>query len=79
MATRFNPPDVWQPFGAFTMAAMPGNGQLVFLKGQVALDRNGDPVGVGDMRGQVEQTLENIRTVLASLGGEMGDVISLTQ
>ena len=61
------------------MAAMPGNGQLVFLKGQVALDRNGDLVGVGDMRRQVEQTLENIRTVLASLGGEMGDVISLTQ
>ncbi len=79
MATRFNPPDVWQPYGAFTMAAMPGNGQLVFLKGQVALDRNGDLVGVGDMRRQVEQTLENIRTVLASLGGEMGDVISLTQ
>ena len=79
MATRYNPPDVWQPFGAFAMAAMPEDGQLVFLKGQVALDRDGELVGAGDMRRQVRQTLENIRTVLASLGGEMADVISLTQ
>ena len=79
MATHHNPPEVWQPFGAFSMAAMPGDGQLVFLKGQVALDRDGTLVGEGDMRMQVRQVLENIQAVLASLGGEMGDVISLTQ
>ena len=79
MATHFNPPEVWQPFGAFSMAAMPGDGQLVFLKGQVALDRNGALVGEGDMRAQLCQVLENIGAVLASLGGEMIDVISLTQ
>ena len=79
MATRYNPPEVWQPFGAFSMAAMPGDGQLVFLKGQVALDRNGALVGEGDMRAQLRQVLENIQAVLASLGGEMIDVISLTQ
>lgn len=79
MVTHFNPPEVWQPFGAFSMAAMPGDGQLVFLKGQVALDRNGALVGEGDMRAQLCQVLENIGAVLASLGGEMIDVISLTQ
>ena len=79
MATRHNPQEVWQPFGAFSMAAMPGDGQLVFLKGQVALDRNGALVGEGDMRAQLRQELENIQAVLASLGGEMIDVISLTQ
>ena len=79
MATHFNPPEIWQPFGAFSMAAMPGDGQLVFLKGQVALDRDGTLVGDGDMRAQLRQVLENIRAVLASLGGEMRDVISLTQ
>lgn len=79
MATHHNPPEVWQPFGAFSMAAMPGDGQLVFLKGQVALDRDGTLVGEGDMRMQVRQVLENVQAVLASLGGEMGDVISLTQ
>ena len=79
MAMRHNPPEVWQPFGAFSMAAMPGDGQLVFLKGQVALDRDGTLVGEGDMRMQVRQVLENVQAVLISLGGEMVDVISLTQ
>ena len=78
MAQFFNPPDIWQPFGAFSMAAAPGSGQLVHLKGQVALDRDGQVVGAGDMHAQVHQTLENIKTVLASLGGTMADVISLT-
>lgn len=79
MATHHNPKEIWQPFGAFSMAAMPGEGQLVFLKGQVALDPNGALVGEGDMRAQLRQVLENIEAVLASLGGGMRDVISLTQ
>lgn len=79
MAVRFNPPEVWQPFGAFAMSAMPADGQLAFLKGQVALDRDGELVGVGDMRTQLRQVLENIEAVLASIGGEIGDIISLTQ
>ena len=79
MTTRYNPPEIWQPFGAFSMAAMPGDGQLVFLKGQVALDPDGALVGDGDMRAQLHQVLQNIEAVLAGLGGEMGDVVSLTQ
>ncbi len=78
MAKRFDPPDVWQPFGAFSMAALQGEGQVVHLKGQVALDRDGQVVGKDDMRAQVRRTLENIRTLLAGIGGEMGDVFSLT-
>ena len=79
MATHYNPTEIWQPFGAFSMAAMPGEGQLVFLKGQVALDPDGALVGEGDMRVQLRQVLQNIEAVLASLGGEMGDVVSLMQ
>ncbi len=79
MVDSFNPPDVWAPFGAFSMAVIQGDGQVVHLKGQVALDRDGNVVGKGDMRAQVRQVLENIRTVLAALGGTMGDIVSLTQ
>ncbi len=78
MAERFNPAQIWQPFGAFSMAVAQGDGQIVHLKGQVALDRDGRLVGEGDMRAQVRKVLENIAAVLASLGGKMGDVISLT-
>jgi 2-iminobutanoate/2-iminopropanoate deaminase len=79
VAEFFNPSGVWQPFGPFSLAAAQGDGRIVHLKGQVSLDRDGRVVGAGDMRAQVQQVLENIRAVLASCGGEMRDVISLTQ
>ena len=79
MINSFNPPDVWQPFGTFSMVALQGDGQIVHLKGQVALDRAGNVVGAGDMRAQVRQVLENIRAVLIGIGGEMTDILALTQ
>jgi 2-iminobutanoate/2-iminopropanoate deaminase len=79
MATSFNPPEIWQPFGAFSMVKIQGTGQIVHLKGQVSLDREGQIVGKNDMPVQVRKTLENIQAVLASVGGTMADVISLTQ
>ncbi len=78
MIDSFNPPDVWTPFGAFSMGVIQGDGQIIYLKGQVSLDRDGKIVGKGDMRAQTQRTLENIQAVLASVGGAMGDVISLT-
>ena len=79
MTNRFNPPDVWAPFGTFSMGVVQGEGRVVHLKGQVALDAAGETVGRGDMAVQVRQVLENIQTVLAHIGGEMSDIISLTQ
>jgi len=79
VAEFFDPPGVWQPFGPFSLAAVQGDGRIVHLKGQVALDQSGKVVGAGDMRAQLRQVLENIRAVLASFGGEMRDVIALTQ
>lgn len=78
MAQYVNPSAVWKPFGAFSMAAIQGEGQIVHLKGQVALDREGRIVGKGDMRTQVRKTLENISAVLAAVGGTMGDIVALT-
>lgn len=78
MIDAVDPIGVWEPFGAFSMAAIQGDGRIVHLKGQVALDRDGKVVGAGDMRAQTRQVLENIRAVLAALGGRMEDVLSLT-
>ncbi|UEP37493.1 RidA family protein [Burkholderia ambifaria] len=77
MAEAVNPPELWAPFGAFSMAVVQGDGRIVHLKGQVALDKDGHVVGAGNMRAQVRQTLGNIRDVLAAMGGQMQDVISL--
>lgn len=78
MVDSFNPPNVWAPFGAFSMGVIQGPGQVVYLKGQVALNADGKVVGKGDMRAQVRQTLENIQAVLASVGGKMQDIFALT-
>ena len=79
MARHFNPPSVWQPFGAFSMGVAQGEGQVVYLKGQVSLDPGGSIVGKGDMQAQLRQVLENIQAVLGHVGGTLADVISLTQ
>ncbi len=79
MAESYNPDNVWAPFGAFSMVVLQGTGQIVHLKGQVALDASGAIIGAGDMRAQVRQVLTNLGTVLATIGGKMSDVISLTQ
>ena len=77
MVDAVNPAGVWPPFGAFSMAVIQGDGQVVHLKGQVSLDNQGKIIGAHDMRVQVRKTLENIRDVLGSMGGAMRDVVSL--
>jgi len=79
MAKSFNPDTVWAPFGAFSQSVISGSGKTVYLKGQVALDRDGNIVGEGDMQTQVTQVLENIQTILASMNGQMSDIVSLQQ
>lgn len=79
MAHSFNPPDIWQPFGAFSQAVVAGPGHTVYVKGQVALDPDGAIVGEGDMRAQVRQVLENVAAILAAAGGRMSDIVSIQQ
>jgi len=74
----FNPDSVWRPFGAFSMAVVQGTGQVVHMKGQVSLSKEGNIVGEDDIEKQVTQALENIQSVLASFGGRMEDIYSLT-
>ena len=78
MVQAFNAPGVWPPFGTFSMGVVQGEGHIVHLKGQVALDEESRVVSEGDMPAQVRQVLENIRAVLGHVGGEMSDIISLT-
>ena len=78
MPRFFNPPTIWKPFSAFSMGVVQGDGRIVHLKGQVPLDRDGQVVGQRDMHAQVRKTLENIRDTLVHVGGDLGDVLSLT-
>ena len=79
MAESFNPDQVWKPFGAFSQIVIGGSGKVIYLKGQVSLNPDGDVVGPNDMTVQVEQVLNNIKALLASMNGRMSDIVSLTQ
>lgn len=79
MVEVHDPETVWRPFGPFSQLVICGRGRLVFLKGQVALDRDGRLVGEGDMATQVRQVLDNVAALLAAVGGRMSDIVSLTQ
>ncbi len=64
MAKSFNPPELWAPFGAFSQSVIAGQGKTIYLKGQVALDKDSQIIGEGDMAAQVTQVLQNISDIL---------------
>ena len=72
-----NPPTIAPPTGYSHVAELRG-GKLVFIAGQVALDRSGMVVGQDDYRAQAEQVFKNIGLALASAGGRFDDLVRLT-
>jgi len=55
-----------------------GDGVTVQFTGQVAWDRDENIVGPGDVARQTEVCFENIKAVLAEVGGELEDLVSVT-
>ena len=53
-------------------------GKLVFLSGILSRDSEGQIVGKGDMRRQIQQVFQNIQTALAGVGATMADVVKRT-
>ena len=51
-------------------------GKLVFLSGILSRNENGESVGKGDMRRQIQQVFSKIRTALASAGATFADVVT---
>ena len=52
-----------------------GTGKMIFVAGQLARDANGNCVGKGDMRAQIEQVGENIKTCLGAVGATLADIV----
>ncbi len=78
MSDAFNTPGAVEPFGVFSSAAWQPEGRVLHISGHVAQDAEGNIVGVGDIRSQTRQTLENIKRVLDSVGGTMSDIAKVT-
>lgn len=76
--TQVNPWS-WQDRAGFSQAwKVEGAQSLLFVSGQAPISAEGELVGEGDFASQVEQTLENLRTVLEQAGASMADIVKLT-
>ena len=52
-----------------------GTGRQIFVAGQLARDPQGNCVGKGDMRAQIQQVGENIKACLEAAGATLTDIV----
>ena len=53
-------------------------GNMVYVSGQVAFNAQQEIVGVGDIKAQTRQVMENIKAVLDEAGATFDDVVKVT-
>ncbi len=70
-----NPDALSKPPGYTHVVEATTPGRLVYIAGQLGIDRNGEVAG--DFRAQAVQTFENLKNALAAVGGRFQDVVKL--
>lgn len=71
-----NPPAVFTSPSYSQVVSVTG-GCTIYVSGQVAFDANGEVVGKGDLRAQVQQVYKNLGAVLAAAGASFDDVVKV--
>jgi enamine deaminase RidA (YjgF/YER057c/UK114 family) len=64
----------WNEPLAFAQATRVGD--QLWIAGQVAVDADGAPVGIGDAERQAEQVWANLKAVLKAAGGGLADLVA---
>ena len=78
MERRIVNPWTWQDqFGFVQAHEVTGPGRTLFCAGQTSTDADGNPLHAGDMPAQLDQALENLKTVLREAGFDLSDVVRL--
>ena len=71
-------PWTWQDKFAYVQANEVGEvRRMLICAGQTAMDAEGRPAHVGDMRAQIELALDNLETVLQAADFALADVVRL--
>jgi enamine deaminase RidA (YjgF/YER057c/UK114 family) len=74
---RMNPRALSTP-QTYAQLVVAEGARLVFVAGQVALDRDGNLVGGADLGAQARQVCRNIRAALEAAGGGPDNIVKLT-
>ena len=72
-----NPPEISNPVG-YTHVVRASGSQMIYISGQVAIDKSGNLVGRGDFRAQAIQVHENLKAALAAVDAGFADVVKMT-
>jgi enamine deaminase RidA (YjgF/YER057c/UK114 family) len=75
--TEFLKPEGLAAANGYSHVVITRPGKLIFISGQVALNRQGELVGKDNLQAQTEQVFENIRTALTAGGANFGDVVKI--
>jgi enamine deaminase RidA (YjgF/YER057c/UK114 family) len=73
---RINPAELARPSGFSHAVSVPA-GRMVFLAGQIGMDRDGK-LAAGGVVPQFEQALANLLIALTQAGGQPSDLVSVT-
>ncbi|WP_139490659.1 RidA family protein [Brevibacillus dissolubilis] len=76
-ATFINPETMPPTFG-YTHVVEVRNARTIYVSGQIALNKDGQVVGAGDLAVQTKQVFENIKSALDAAGVGFHDVVKLT-
>ena len=77
-ALRFVKSDTLPPSPGYSQAVeVPKGSRIIYVAGQVAMDRSGKLVGEGDFKSQAKQTFENLKAALKASGASFDNVVKL--
>jgi enamine deaminase RidA (YjgF/YER057c/UK114 family) len=65
-----------QPTPAYSQVVVSTPGKIIFVAGQVGVDKDGKVVG-NDLQAQAKQVFDNIKTALAAAGATFDDVVKI--
>lgn len=72
-----NPETISKPTG-YTHVVEATGSRIIHISGQVALDAQGNSVGIDDMQAQAEQVFQNLDAALKAVNASFEDVVKLT-
>ena len=76
LTTAVNPATLPKPLG-FSHGMEAQGGKTLYIAGQVAVNKDGQVVGKGDLVAQFRQVCENLKAVLTARAGQMNDIVKL--
>lgn len=71
-------PEVPTPRTAYSQAVLAEGSRVLYISGQVPVDREGQLVGPGDFRAQTHQVFSNLTAQLQAAGADWSQVVKLT-